>query len=448
MILGKLGRGARGVVYKARQAKPNRVVALKMVLSGAHAGAEELARFRAEAEALAQLQHPNIVPVYEVGECDGLPFFSMEYCPGGSLGQKLALGPLPPGEVAGLVEVLALAVQAAHRKRIIHRDLKPANVLLSEDGTPKIADFGLAKNLDEAGLTATGVVLGTPSYMAPEQAEGRVKDVAQTTDVYALGAILYECLTGRPPFRGATARNTLAQVCSQEPILLSRLRPEVPRDLETVCLKCLEKEPGQRYQTAGELANDLRCFAEGRPITARLSGLFERSVKWARRRPTLFALIILSLFVLIENLIILPFFMVKSAAGGTPVKERGFADAFHDWFWKQLHTLPPVASDIAKSALYLGSQVVLAWCLYVLLRAFVLRWSAVLPGGQTVRGRRRWSGYLLLACGVVGFAVITWVAFKAHRGVADVVVVGLSGAGALWFLWRAIWGLATKPAGD
>ncbi|HKI32549.1 MAG TPA: serine/threonine-protein kinase [Gemmataceae bacterium] len=198
-ILGELGRGGMGVVYKARQAKLGRLVALKMILSGGHAGEADLSRFRTEAEAIARLQHPHIVQIHEIGEHGGLPYFSLEFCAGGSLEKKLAGTPLPPKEAAALVQTLARAMQAAHEKGVIHRDLKPANVLLAEDGTPKVTDFGLAKKLGEAGQTASGAVMGTPSYMAPEQAGGRSEQMSPLVDVYALGAILYECLTGRPP---------------------------------------------------------------------------------------------------------------------------------------------------------------------------------------------------------------------------------------------------------
>ena len=245
-ILGELGRGGMGVVYKARQLGFNRVVALKMILSGAHAGTEERERFRTEAEAVARLQHPNIVQVHEVGEHEGRPFFSMEFCRGGGLNRKLAGTPLPPAEAARLVETLAQAVQAAHQQNVVHRDLKPANVLLAEDGTPKITDFGLARKLDEAGQTRTGEVMGTPSYMAPEQAGGRSKEIGPAADVYALGAILYECLTGRPPFRSPTDVDTVMQVLSDDPVPPRRLQSKTPRDLETICLKCLEKQPARR----------------------------------------------------------------------------------------------------------------------------------------------------------------------------------------------------------
>jgi formylglycine-generating enzyme required for sulfatase activity/tRNA A-37 threonylcarbamoyl transferase component Bud32 len=289
-ILGELGRGGMGVVYKARQVKLNRLVALKMILAGGHAGGEERARFKREAEAIARLQHPHIVQIHEVGEHHRLPFFSLEFCPGGSLEKKLAGTPLPPREAAALVEKLAHAMQAAHHKGVIHRDLKPANVLLAEDGTPKVTDFGLAKKLDEAGQTASGAVMGTPSYMAPEQAGGKSGVIGPAADVYALGAVLYECLTGRPPFRAVTVMDTLLQVLEDEPVPPGRLNSKAPRDLETICLKCLDKEPSRRYASAADLAQDLRRFQAGEPVVARPSSLWRRGVKWARRRPALASL--------------------------------------------------------------------------------------------------------------------------------------------------------------
>jgi WD40 repeat protein/tRNA A-37 threonylcarbamoyl transferase component Bud32 len=285
-VLGELGRGGMGVVYKARQAKLNRVVALKMILSGAHAGSAERQRFLTEAEAVARLQHPNIVQIHEIGEADGYPFFSLEFCPGGSLAARLNGTPLPPAEAAPLVEALARAVQAAHQAGVVHRDLKPANVLLLSDGTPKITDFGLAKKLDDAsGQTASGAIMGTPSYMAPEQAEGKSKEIGPAADVYALGAVLYELLTGRPPFRAATPLDTVLQVISEEPVPPSRLVAKLPRDLETICLKCLHKEPRKRYASAAELADDLQRFQKGEPIRARPVGRAERAWRWCRRNP-------------------------------------------------------------------------------------------------------------------------------------------------------------------
>ncbi len=286
-------------VYKGRQVGINRLVAVKMILSGAYAGPEEMARFQAEAQAVGRLQHPNIVQIYEVGEHDGRPFFSLEFCPGGGLDRKLNGTPLPPKEAARLVETLARAVHAAHQQNVIHRDLKPANVLLTEDGTPKITDFGLAKKLDAAGQTASGAVMGTPSYMAPEQAGGKAKEIGPATDVYALGAILYECLIGRPPFKAASAMDTILQVINDDPVPPRQLQPKTPRDLETICLKCLSKEPARRYTSAEALGEDLRRFQADEPVQARPAGRLERAVKWARRRPTAAALVSVTVLALV-----------------------------------------------------------------------------------------------------------------------------------------------------
>jgi WD40 repeat protein len=299
-VLREVGRGGMGVVYEARQLGLNRTVALKMILAGGHAGAEERARFRREAEAAARLQHPHIIQVYEVGEAGDRPFIALEYLAGGSLADRLGGGPLPAREAAQLVQALAGAVHAAHRGGVVHRDLKPANVLLTADGTPKVTDFGLAKRLDSSTKqTATGAILGTPGYMAPEQAGGRGHEVGPAADVYALGAILYECLTGRPPFRAATPLETMLQVLTEEPVPPTRLRPGVPADLETVCLTCLAKEPARRYASAEALAEDLGRFLAGEPIRARpLSGL-EWAIRWARRRPALAAAYVLTVLALL-----------------------------------------------------------------------------------------------------------------------------------------------------
>jgi WD40 repeat protein/tRNA A-37 threonylcarbamoyl transferase component Bud32/tetratricopeptide (TPR) repeat protein len=289
-ILEQLGRGGMGVVYKARQTSLDRVVALKMILGEPEPGAQ--ARFRTEAEMVARLQHPNIVQIYEIGQHEGRPFLALEYVAGGTLAQKVAGTPVRPREGARLVEVLARAVHAAHEQGILHRDLKPANALLTPQGEPKVADFGLAKKLDAGpGQTVSGTVLGTPSYMAPEQATGAGKEVGPAADTYALGAILYELLTGRPPFKAATTWETVVQLLSHEPVAPSRLNAQTPRDLETVCLKCLEKRPAKRYSSAQALAEDLRRFAAGEPITARPVGPTERVLKWARRQPARAALL-------------------------------------------------------------------------------------------------------------------------------------------------------------
>jgi tRNA A-37 threonylcarbamoyl transferase component Bud32/tetratricopeptide (TPR) repeat protein len=287
-VLGELGRGGMGVVYKARQARLNRPVALKMLLAGPLASAEEARRFRAEAEAAARLQHPNVVQIHEVGEHQGHPYLALEFVEGGSLADRLRGVPLPPRAAAELVETLARAVQAAHEKGVVHRDLKPGNVLLTADGTPKVADFGLAKRLDAtSAATQSGAVLGTPAYMAPEQAGGKAREVGPAADVWALGALLYECLTGRPPFQGRTPTDTLLRVLSDEPVPPRNVNPAVPRDLETIALKCLRKEPAKRYATAAELADDLRRFLHGESICARRVSRVERLWRWCRRKPAL-----------------------------------------------------------------------------------------------------------------------------------------------------------------
>jgi tetratricopeptide (TPR) repeat protein len=291
-VEGVLGRGGMGVVFRARHLRLDRLVAVKMMLAGAYAAPRERDRFQREAVAVARLRHPNIVQVHDVGEHDNRPYFTMELMDGGSLAHKLAGTPQLAREAAQLVSTLAGAVQAAHGCGIVHRDLKPSNILLTADGTPKISDFGLARRMDTSpSLSQTCVVVGTPSYMAPEQARGRRDAVGPAVDVYALGAILYECLTGRPPFRAATAAETVQQVISQEPAPPSRLNDQVPRDLETIWLKCLHKEPGRRYASAAALAEDLGRFGEGRPIRARPVGWAERSWRWVRRNPVAAALV-------------------------------------------------------------------------------------------------------------------------------------------------------------
>jgi WD40 repeat protein/serine/threonine protein kinase len=329
-ILGILGRGGMGIVYQARQQKLKRVVALKMILAGVHASEGARLRFRTEAEAVARLQHPHIVQVFEVGEADGSPFISLEFVNGGSLAGKLNGSPQPVRESALLVQTLAQAIHHAHRHEIIHRDLKPGNVLLRLDlpeekeatvgragtigspptgppsgviahfGMPKIADFGLAKQLDSQGEpTQCGSPLGTPTYMAPEQAEMPGEKIGPGVDIYALGTILYELLTGRPPFRGATPLDTLEQVRSQEAVPPSRLQPKVPRDLETICLKCLHKSPRGRYLSAGDLADDLGNFLAGKPIRARRVSATERLWRWGRRNPTVAGLVAALLLVFV-----------------------------------------------------------------------------------------------------------------------------------------------------
>jgi serine/threonine protein kinase len=315
-ILRELGRGGMGVVYEALALGLRRKVALKMILAGAHIGPKDLARFRTEAELIARLHHPNIVRVYDVGDVAGRPYFVLELVAGGSLAEHLQGTPQPVRLAAQLVQNLARAVHAAHVNGVIHRDLKPANILLEEADsgmleagrpfprrrdasslippslTPKIADFGVAKCAESDGegrevhgLTVTGELIGTPNYMAPEQAAGARSPVGPAADVYSLGAILYELLTGRPPFTGETPLDTVRQVLHNEPVSATSLQPNVPRDLETICHKCLRKDPGKRYASALDLAEDLERFLQDEPIQARPVGIAERLWRWARRRP-------------------------------------------------------------------------------------------------------------------------------------------------------------------
>ncbi len=266
-ILDVLGTGGMGIVYKARQERLDRFVALKMIRAGAGARPEDLVRFETEAKAVAAFEHVNIVKIFEISEQDGLPFLSLEYLPGGSLAHKIAGKPQPPDEAARIVEVLANAMHVAHQHKVIHRDLKPANVLLAADGTLKITDFGLVKRLEnDSGQTRSGSILGTPSYMSPEQARGDGHAVGPAADQYSLGAILYELLTGRPPFQGTSVIETLEMVQKNEPVAPSQFQPKTPRDLETICLKCLEKDISRRYPDVLALAEDLRRFQAKEPI--------------------------------------------------------------------------------------------------------------------------------------------------------------------------------------
>jgi WD40 repeat protein len=297
-ILEELGRGGMGVVYRARQTKLGRVVALKMIRSGLFASLQEQERFQSEARAVAKLQHPNIVQIFEVGEhreASGptYPYMALEYVAGGSLSQEIRIGPLPSARAASVAETIARGLNHAHERGIVHRDLKPANILLSEDGTPKISDFGLAKHLDlSEEHTGTDQMLGTPDYMAPEQASGLAKSVGPAADIFALGAILYAMLSGKPPFKGTTLVETLEQVRSRDPAPLRQRGVQAPRDLETICFKCLEKSPARRYATAQDAADDLARFQRGEPILARPVGRVERAVRWARRYPAAAALLL------------------------------------------------------------------------------------------------------------------------------------------------------------
>ena len=285
-LIHELGRGAMGVVYKACQIRADRIVALKLMINIDHARPEEIERFTVEAQSSARLHHPNIVQVYEVGQSDQSPYFTQEFVSGGTLSRKIAKQMLGHAEVAKVMHTLAVAVAYAHSRNIVHRDLKPLNILLDENGIPKIADFGLARRMeDQSHLTQDGAILGTPSYMAPEQASGNSNAIGPLSDVYALGAILYELLTGRPPFKGATVWEVIQQVRSTEPVPPSQLQAGVPADLETICLKCLQKAPDNRYESAQHLAEDLQRHIRNEPILARPIGQWERMVRLCKRNP-------------------------------------------------------------------------------------------------------------------------------------------------------------------
>lgn len=290
-IQAEIGRGGMGVVYRARQLSLNRLVALKMLSAGNHAGPQERERFKTEAEAVARLQHPNIVQIFEVGETHGQPFLALELAAKGTLADRLQALPLAPQAAAELIEILARAIHYAHQNQIVHRDLKPANVLFAKDGTPKITDFGLAKMLENDAETPRDVSrssepIGTPRYMSPEQAAGERHLIGPATDVYALGAILYECLTSQAPLVAASVVETMSRIQRDDPVPPRRMQPSIPRDLETICLHCLHKKSERRYASAAALADDLRRFLHGEPIHARRVSLLERGWKWCRRRPT------------------------------------------------------------------------------------------------------------------------------------------------------------------
>ena len=297
-LLEEIARGGMGVVYKARQISLNRLVAVKVLLSGPLATSTALQRFRAEAEAVANLQHPNIVAIHEVGEHAGQPFFSMDYVEGACLSELVREQPLPAPRAAGYVKMIAEAIQYAHERGVLHRDLKPSNVLIDHAGQPRIIDFGLAKRLGSDPqlstihdqLTLSGQVLGSPNFIPPEQAAGKRGAIGRHSDIYALGAILYYLLTTRPPFAAATAHEIVHQVLTAEPVGPRSLDPSVPRDLETICLKSLEKEPHRRYRTAQELADELWRFLRGERIQARPVGPLGRFLRWCRRNRKVAAL--------------------------------------------------------------------------------------------------------------------------------------------------------------
>jgi serine/threonine-protein kinase len=393
-LIGEIGRGGMGVVYKARQKGLERIVAIKMILASHLANREQVDRFYAEARAAARLRDPHIVGIHEVGEIHGQHYFAMEYIAGPSLAQLLGRGPLTGEESARLVMGVAEAVAHLHAQGVVHRDLKPSNILLDTDGRPRVTDFGLAKVLQAGGsLTFSGAIVGTPGYMAPEQAAGRGPEVGPLSDVYSLGAILYELLTGRPPFDEATPLDTLVQVLEGEPPRPSRLNPSIPRELELICLKCLEKAPTARYASAAALADDLQRFLRGEQVAARRVGPWQHLRRWARREPALVSrLSILTICAAVLQ-----------------------ADRY------LLHDLDPLLSQRIMIVLGLGATASVAF--------------------QSLLGRDRWSGLARHAWAVADMILFSNLVVMSD-GLTTPLVAGyflLIAASGLWFREGLVW---------
>jgi tRNA A-37 threonylcarbamoyl transferase component Bud32 len=398
-LLEEIARGGMGVVYKARQVSLNRIVALKMILAGQLASEEDVQRFHTEAEAAANLDHPGIVPIHEIGQHGGQHFFSMGYIEGESLSDRVKDGPLAPQEAAQLMHQIADAVQFAHERGVIHRDLKPANVLIDAKGQPKVTDFGLAKQVEgDSGLTATGQVMGTPSYMPPEQASGKSEAIGPAADIYSLGAVLYCLLTGRPPFQSTSPMDTLMQVLEQEPVPPRSLNPEIPKDLETICLKCLEKEPRRRFASAGELCDELARYQSGEPILTRRMGIGERCWRWAKNRPGVAGALALAV------LLVCGFAASGGFVGifvGLPILVLGFSSlAFVLRAEKKLVAATFIAAFVTLSAVGLAefssheptdATTTIPFC--VLMGLFAI---------ATVRGRLRMVALLIIGLGFLG----------------------------------------------
>ena len=414
-LLEEIARGGMGVVYKARQISLNRIVALKMILAGQLACDEDVKRFHAEAEAAANLDHGGIVPIYEVGEHDGQHYFSMGYVEGPTLADKLREGPLSPHEAARLTRSVSEAVAFAHQHGVIHRDLKPANVLLDPDGHPRVTDFGLAKRVaGDSNLTATGQVLGTPSYMSPEQAAGKTALVGPLSDVYSVGAILYELLTGKPPFRAATPVDTLIQVLDNQPVSPRLLNPQVPHDLEIICLKCLEKEPPHRYESAQELTDDLDRFLQGELIHAssiNLLGRATRALMHSQHEEHFhgwgLALILMGVIIFLAHVAT----YILSTADHHPLISYWIprvamfmAMLVLLWFVRPQSILPTGAAERPIWAVWIGYLLAigtLTWVIYLQgeARNELFSLSAILSGfGFFAMGSHLWGGSYLIGC--------------------------------------------------
>jgi hypothetical protein len=440
-LLEEIARGGMGVVWKARQTSLKRDVALKMIRAGALAGPEEVQRFLREAEAAANLQHPNIVAIHEVGEHDGRHYFSMDYVAGRDLGALVQDGPLPAPVAARYVKVIAEAIHFAHQRGTLHRDLKPQNVLIDAAGQPRITDFGLAKIVeDDSRLTQPGAVMGSPSYMPPEQAAGRTGDVGPASDVYSLGAMLYELLTGRPPFRAATAMATLHEVMEAEPAAPHRLKADIPADLETVCLRCLEKSPSARYPTARALAEDLDRYLQGEPIQARPASPVRKAVSWVRRHPgtlaALAAFVMVALSVGIYYLFEENAFLRAQQADPTLTRVPG-----------PVHESLQVWEAINPLAMCAGIYTLIF--LMVRTRGLSLKdwrngaWAArpaVQPLGDRTRAVALGMGLAVVGCGI-GFLAI---AIQAHVWEGESIWMQLLGTYASVYFGLAILGLVVR----
>jgi eukaryotic-like serine/threonine-protein kinase len=399
-LLAEIGRGGMGVVYKARQISLNRVVALKMVLAGRLAEAEDLQRFRTEAESAGRLQHPNIVAVHEVGEVDGQHYFSMEFIEGLSLAQRLRAGPLPGRTAARYVRQIARAVHCAHQSGTLHRDLKPGNIMIDRGDEPHVTDFGLAKRLgNDSGQTRTGTVVGTPSYMAPEQAAGKSRELGPACDIYGLGAVLYELLTGRPPFRAETPLHTVMQVIENEPVPPRLLNANVDPDLETICLKCLEKDPGRRYPSAEDLAQDLDRYLNHEPITARSSNMLGRLTRMLERsqHDASFStwstmVLLIAAIVLVEHILV--FALTQTGQPRWMVLSSKFGQFFFIGlvFWQNRGSrlLPTSGPERELWTIWIGYLGAYAINLFV---TRSLAWHAVIAQGSA--GPERWDDLIL-----------------------------------------------------
>jgi serine/threonine protein kinase len=399
-LLTEIARGGMGVVYKARHTSLDRIVALKLILAGRLAAEDDLVRFRTEAEAAAKLQHPHIVAVHDVGEVDGQQYFSMDFIDGQTLAHRLAKGPLPSRVAARYVALVARAIHYAHRQGVLHRDLKPSNILIDQADEPHVTDFGLAKRLGgDQGHTRTGMVLGTPSYMAPEQASGKIKDQGPLTDIYGLGAVLYELLTGRPPFKAESPMDTLMQVLESEPVPPRLLNRKIDHDLETICLKCLEKNPARRYASAEALADDLDRYLSGDTISARSSNMFDYVARMLDRSQHDIAfytwstmLLIFSVIVLVEHVAVFVLSQTSQPRWTILIARSlqfiGMGIAF--LYTRGRRLLPTSAPERELWTIWVGYfiTVVVNWMVCWQLRNY----DVVQPGGAAPP---RWDEYLL-----------------------------------------------------